>query len=432
MDSESEQFGLDDRCHCHEADECTGTPDQDDRAQERDATEWPVADFSSGANDDFSGDPSELPLTEDQAAERFALEFEPLMGQCDDRAAELLDSFVSTRNPLPAEQRRLQRFAHLCLRFANLETRIEGTIRCEIPAHLSVLANGPARTLIAEAEELADAERRRLEIPPGPIENLSELLDERGIKVVEWGAVDGKHAGAFLFDPDTGPALLSLTPAGSAAGRFVLAHEYCHLLADVDPYENRFCLHGSACSGPDARWGGRFPGENLPGDSPIALGLPEARADLFARAFLLPREHFIRTLGMFGEGAERGFHIGRLGELAFYYDVETAVVLNRLVDLDLLPASEATAMAAALVTKPQRAADADSRVASATRRADDADGKTVVETLPVRFVNLSLALFVGRIASRDHLARLLDVDRRAVGRLLSWLDLPADFKERLS
>jgi Zn-dependent peptidase ImmA (M78 family) len=305
-----------------------------------------------------------------------------------------------------------------------------------------MLADDRERNLCEESESLATAERHRLELPDGPIEDLAQLLDDRGIKVIEWDRPAGMHAGAFLFDSDTGPALLSLAPAGSAASRFILAHEYCHLLADVDPYENRFCLHGSGDGCAEARFGGRLPGERMPGDEHECFGRPESRADHFARAFLLPKDHFSRTLGDFGEGGRRGFHLQRLNELAFYYGVDTPVVLNRLADLGFLPASEAAAMAtcrelarAPLATPPVATPPiAERPITSRPDAVHPAAPKSAqaLETLPVRFVHLCLTLFVSRIAARDHLSRLLDVDARAVNRLIGWLDLPGGFRERRS
>jgi Zn-dependent peptidase ImmA (M78 family) len=363
---------------------------------------------------------------EECRGEEPAEDFELLQDHWDERATHLLETFVSPRILHEKEQRTLQRFAHLCLRYAHLEHRIEGEIPCEIPAHISVFRDDRLEGLRAEAEALADAERDRLGVREGPIEDLPELLDDRGIKIIEWRHSGSERSGAFLFDVDTGPALLALAPTGSPTGRFILAHEYCHLLADVDPYRNRFCPHGCTGNRGALDWGGRLLEDVESEDAFDELALPETRADLFARAFLLPREHFPRTLGVFGQQRDRSFDLPKLSEVAFYYGVDTPVVLSRLIDLDLLPVSEAVAMATDLDEIETMPPARDSKDIPPPRGPEHSPN--ALEGLPTRFVNLSLALFLKRIASHAQLGTLLDVDMATVERLLRWLDLPEDIR----
>lgn len=340
-------------------------------------------------------------------------ELEPLPPDWEDQALALAEDFIWPREPHPAEQKNLERFSHLCLRFAYVERRVQGEILCQIPTHLAAISRERPRGLMEEAEVLAETERETMEIPNGPIEDLAELLDERGIKVIEWPHPAGNHSGAFLFAEDTGPALLVLGRVSSPVGRFILAHEYCHLLADVDPYENRFC-HFGAATGQDAlARGGRLLEDSEPGDTIDETSVPETRADLFARCLLLPREHFVRTLREFGQGGRGGFHADRLSDVGFYYGVSTPVVLNRLVDLQVLRVAKARAMAERIRTDPPGTAQVE----------ESGDPSGQLQGLPRRFVNLSLALFLKRQISRDQLGVLLNADRATLEQFLSCIDL---------
>ncbi|MBM3318012.1 MAG: hypothetical protein FJY75_09190 [Candidatus Eisenbacteria bacterium] len=337
-------------------------------------------------------------------------EFELLPDDWDEQADELAAGFLSADEIPAADRELLARFCHLCLRYAHAEVRIQGEILCEIPAHLSVLRGLRSGDLLEEAAFLAAEERRNLELPDGPIEDLTEILDDRGIKVIEWPEAQGRRLGAFLFRPRTGPALLALAPPNSAAGRFILAHGYCHLVADVDPYEDRYCPHCAAPGlGPARRPGGRlltgtdhdpFPADDLP--------LAELRADLFARALLLPAEHFAGALRGFGIRPGRGLDLARLEDVAYYYGVEGPVVLNRMADLRLLPIAEVLALAAEQQTLLARGA-----IAAPAAGDGPADAPPRAPHLPARFARLGLALFLRREVSLQQMATLLGIDRAA-------------------
>ncbi len=327
---------------------------------------------------------------------------EPLPSDWDDRARALADSFISPRILHPEETADLERFSHAGLRYAYLERRVQGDVLCELPAHVSVIQGGQHASLLDEAEALAEEERRCFGIPDGPIEDLAELLDDRGIKVFEWPRVSPRSpAGAFIMDEETGPALLSLAPSGSAVGRFIIAHEYCHLVADIDPYENRFCPLVDGELGP----GGRLLHEVEPQDAFDETNLPESRSDLFARCLLVPRDHFARTLRDFGQGGADGFDPSRLADVAFYYGVRPEVILCRLVDIEILTPTAATALALRL-PPPENGGRAPASPTSA---------------LPPRFLNLSLAMLLKGRISREQMGALLGTGEEGVRRILAWL-----------
>ncbi|MCK4305625.1 MAG: ImmA/IrrE family metallo-endopeptidase [Candidatus Eisenbacteria sp.] len=425
---------------------------------------------------DVNGDPNNLHQGGDapEIAPEAEEEFRPLPTDWDDRAIALAEEFISPRILSQNEQASLERFSHICLRFAHVERCIQGEILCEIPAHLSVLRRDQNISLLEEVESLANAERENMDLPKGPIENLVGLFDDRGIKVIE--SVQGKSnlAGAFMFQEDTGPALLTPAPVDSPVGRFIVAHEYCHLLADVDPYESRFCPHG-AQPGQDAlAGGGRLLELAEFEDALDETALPETRADLFARCFLLPREHFVQTLRDFDQGGAAGFHLDRLADVAFYYGVSVPVVLNRLVDIEILRIGDARAMAEAYASRPhetreqkgldRKAERSPDRKAerSPDRKAERSPDRKAERSpdrkadlglsakpgvcpqdaspdpssfsgaaceLPKRFVDLSLALFLKKEVSQEQLSVLLDAAPSTVDLFLSWIEYPAKSRQ---
>ena len=348
-----------------------------------------------------------------------AVEPAPLPDDWDEKAASLAQSFIGPLEISRAEQALLSDFSHLCLRFAHMEERVQGSLLCELPAHLTVIRGEHPDSMAAEAEHLARVERENLEIPEGPIEDLADLLDTRGIKVIECTRAPMRRAGAFLFDPHTGPALLCQCPVDTPAGRAVLAHEYCHLLADVDPYENRICPPaGAAAAG----------GPPTAGDSAADLDfddldVAELRAELFARAFLLPADHYGRTLEMFGVQPGANLSLPRLADVAYYYGVETSLALRRLADLGRIPASDRDAM---LATLPGNGAD--------TWVPEPGPGGTPHPGLfpapATRFVNLSLALFVRRRISLEQMAYLLGIEPAAAQRFVAWSEAPPEPSEK--
>jgi Zn-dependent peptidase ImmA (M78 family) len=387
---------------------------------------------------DTEGTQTAMPRHADQEQE-----FAPLPSGWVERAAALVDSFVSPRSLAPQEATCLKHFSHLCLRYAFMERAVQGELLCQIPTHFSVLSQQTGGDVLEEAEALAAAERESLQVADGPIEDLTELLDDRGIKVIEWPPPTGILSGAFLFVEDTGPALLSLAPAGSPAGRLILAHEYCHLLADIDPYESRFCPLGNGGGSDAGGCGGRLI-EELSSDDPAdEIVLPEVRADVFARCFLLPRDHLVQSLREFGLRRSAGFPLERLGHVAYYYDVNLPTLIHRLVDLELLAPSRSREMVAAI---PQHAAaggpsgDAVSRSQQREREdaasVDDTDHEPdplkILGRLPRRFVDLALALLLKRRVSLEQFGVLLDTKPQAAARLLGWLQPPEEEKPKNS
>jgi Zn-dependent peptidase ImmA (M78 family) len=350
-----------------------------------------------------------------------AVRFEPLPRDWDEQAAALADTFLSISDPHASEREALQRFAHFCLRFAHMEKRIQGEIIFNLSAHSAVVRGEHAPGLLEEAENLAGQERRNLDVPDGAIEDLADLLDDRGIKAVQWPSPPGvRRCGAFLFDASTGPALLSMAPSASVACRFILAHEYGHLLADVDPYENRFCPQPSLAESGTHGGGRLFEAGQLPHAAVGGLEVAEVRADLFARAFLMPATHFLSSLKLFGIRPQPELDLTRLADLAFYYGVETAVALARLADLRVLPAAEVRAIGAQHASLPE---------VPPLPAAEHEPGAGCASRPPARFANLGMAMFLRRLVSLEQMAALLGIDQAAAMEFLSWTESQAGEKK---
>jgi Zn-dependent peptidase ImmA (M78 family) len=300
-----------------------------------------------------------------------------------------IDKFVADP-PLTSDERgEVLEFVRLTRQYAFLEKLIQGEVICELPIHFDLVGDGDADP-IRRAEETADRERSLLELGIEPAEVLGDALDERGIKIFR--RTHGPESpetltGAFHYEGEHGPALLVGGINGCPEATFVLAHEYAHLVMDVDPYRSRFC-----------RWD-RADMRNLNNS------MEEERADRFARALLLPAD---AVHSMAGElelvGAERPPTIDAIGRAAMTFDVAPAVLWNRLEDLGL-----------ARPTVPPEPLDIDECREVDDRRPTD---------LPERFVNLALAAFGHRILEKKELCRFLRVRPERLDSFLHWCHIP--------
>ncbi len=280
----------------------------------------------------------------------------------------------------------LGEFLQIVDEFAFLERLIQGDILYELPVHPAVVAM--AAPAAAEGERLASEERALLPAEDGLVIDLPEALDDMGIKVLRLDPDGGEPSGAplfgaFHFEGETGPALLVGADPARAEAAFVLAHEFGHLIADVDPYRARCC-----------RW---EPGtlRNL------APSPEEERADRFARALLLPDEQVREACSDLGRtGAPT------LEQLAGLFEVPPVLVALRLAEIGLEEAvTEAEPGAAGSLTGPP---------AGAARRIG----------LPERFVNLALAAYSERVLESVELARFLRITPEEAERMIGWAGVP--------
>jgi Zn-dependent peptidase ImmA (M78 family) len=295
------------------------------------------------------------------------------------------------------EARLLGEFIVLAHQFAFLERLIQGEILYDLPVHLEVVAGEFARTPAEEGELLAREELGVLDWSVGAPGGLAEALDEIGIKVIQRGeaarpdsSAPAELYGAFFFEGAVGPALFAGTARNKPEATFVLAHEFAHLIADVDPYRPRFC-----------RW------------DPVdftnrSAAAEEERADRFARALLMPSELFRATVAEMGPSpADPHEADPRWKPLAAFFEVPAPLLRMRLRDLGLAPFGALPAGLSA------------------------GSGAPEAVSLPERYVNLALAAYGTRILETDVLARFLHTTEQEAVRMLDWAGVRREPEEEL-
>jgi Zn-dependent peptidase ImmA (M78 family) len=300
----------------------------------------------------------------------------------------LVDTFHADPPLSPIERGEVLEFVRMTHQYAFLEKLIQGEVRFELPAHLGQIRQTYA-SIEKQAEEVAAAERSLLGLGLEPAEDLPEALDDRGIKVLrrDRGPESPETlTGAFHYPGAHGPAILVGAVEKSRDAVFILAHEYGHLVMDVDPYASRFCrwrLHDLENANPSKE---------------------ERRADRFARALLLPEKIIRECCGSVGAEEHSPEAIGRGAEV---FDVSPALLWRRLEDLKL--------------TRPVEAPPVGGR------RRHKVDELRPTD-LPERFVNLALAAYAGRVFEMNDLSRFLRVAPERLENFLTWCQVPRELK----
>ena len=157
----------------------------------------------------------------------------------------------------------------------------------------------PAETV--EGGELAAATvRKAWNLGGGPIPNMTELLEERGIKVLKLDfprAVDGLTCFVHRTDETSVPVVVCSTGKSIERQRFTLAHELGHLVMD------------------------------------IPAGMPEEKiCDRFASALLVPENELVREVGR----RRLDFGFGELVEIKKVFGVSAAALVIRMRDLGII------------------------------------------------------------------------------------------------
>jgi Zn-dependent peptidase ImmA (M78 family)/DNA-binding XRE family transcriptional regulator len=159
---------------------------------------------------------------------------------------------------------------------------------------------------IADAEKLAEEVRDKWELGLDPIPNMTELLEEMGLKVLTTDIPERVSGFTCMVqrpaDLPALPVIVVNSQFSLERRRLTLAHELAHQLMDPDSLEAK-----------DA----------------------EKAANLFAGAFLMPREHLRREVGK---------HRNALGykeliDLKRLYRVSGAALLMRLRQLEVISES---------------------------------------------------------------------------------------------
>lgn len=169
----------------------------------------------------------------------------------------------------------------------------------------------PPRELgqVRDAEQLAADAREKWHLGIDPIPNMTELLEEKGLKVLTVMLPDRVSGFTCLVRRSSGQAHLPVVVANGQftleRRRFTLAHELAHRLIETDTLSDR--------DGEEA-------------------------ANLFAGAFLMPREHLLREVGR----RRNALGYKELIELKHVYRVSGAALLVRLRQLNVISKSTLT------------------------------------------------------------------------------------------
>ena len=155
-------------------------------------------------------------------------------------------------------------------------------------------------TAVEEAEWAATSVRIAWNLGGGPIPDMTELMEERGIKVFKLtlpGSVDGLSCWVRRVGGDDVPVVVCSTGKSFERQRFTIAHELGHLVLE------------------------------------IPSTVPEERAcQRFAGAFLAPGEELIREVGR----RRFNFGFGELIEIKHMFGISAAALVMRMRDLGII------------------------------------------------------------------------------------------------
>ena len=155
-----------------------------------------------------------------------------------------------------------------------------------------------------DAESAAAAVRAAWNLGNDPIPNMVELLEERGIKVLNLSLperVDGLGCQVSRDEGADVPVVVCSTVKSLERQRFTVAHELGHIVLEVsnDVHEEKACHR-------------------------------------FAGAFLAPREELLREVGR----RRRSFGLAELVEVKRIFGISAAALVVRMRDLDIISKSE--------------------------------------------------------------------------------------------
>jgi Zn-dependent peptidase ImmA (M78 family) len=156
---------------------------------------------------------------------------------------------------------------------------------------------------IAEAEDLANEVRKKWELGLDTIPNMTELLEEKGLKVLTVplpARVSGFTCLVQRADGEPLPVIVVSNQFSLERRRFTLAHELAHRLIDTDSLSDK--------------------------------DEEEKAANVFAGAFLMPRAHLLREVGK----TRHAIGYKELIDLKRLYRVSGAALLVRLRQTEVI------------------------------------------------------------------------------------------------
>ncbi|MBC6472637.1 MAG: helix-turn-helix domain-containing protein [Hormoscilla sp. GM102CHS1] len=162
----------------------------------------------------------------------------------------------------------------------------------------------------AAARWMASQERARLGLPlSSPIQDMRNILQSQGIRVMGWDLSTPKLGGCFIFSPTLGSFVLvkrNLRYQSTNTVNFVLAHEYCH--------DSIHRQHQGITCDPSKHY--RKPEEYF--------------AQWFAANFLMPEEALVPRLQKYMEQSEEAITAEIAMNMALDFGVSYTAMLNRM------------------------------------------------------------------------------------------------------
>lgn len=197
-------------------------------------------------------------------------------------------------------------------RFAEDYRRLESILSVSLPANYPEVVTIGRGSPVAQAEDVADQERRRLGVGDQPVIHLRSLLEaEVGLRIA-YEDLPSKVAGMFAYSSEMGGVILVNRKHPPERRRATMLHEYGHLITD------RFKPGIDYLSYP-----GRKPAN-------------ERFAEAFSMSFLMPstsvRRRFNQIVNESGD-----FQIADLCRLSHFYYVSVEAMTLRLEGLGLIP-----------------------------------------------------------------------------------------------
>lgn len=165
----------------------------------------------------------------------------------------------------PAIKQKIKRCLELCQKGRSIERKLKGDAE-RTPAFYRLATPRSTGEAVAQAEQVAEQERRRLGIETMPITDIGELLASQGIWVAGTD-LPSQVSGLFWHHRSLGMAILVNADHVRTRRRFSYAHEYGHALMDRDRFDQTLNV-SSADNASDTI---------------------EKRANAFAASFLMPK-----------------------------------------------------------------------------------------------------------------------------------------------
>ena len=156
---------------------------------------------------------------------------------------------------------------------------------------------------VDDAERPATLVRNAWNLGRGPIPDMTELLEERGIKVFKLSlprSLDGLTCYVLRGDGEDVPVVVCSTEKSIERQRFTIAHELAHMVLDI----------------------------------PTEVSTEKA-CQRFAGAFLVPQEELLREVGH----RRANFGLGELIEIKHIFGVSAAALVMRMRDLGIITKS---------------------------------------------------------------------------------------------